>query len=351
MQPFGFLDDDFNQREELAHAVGFIRSLECRLIGRDAFRQAISEREIGRAWEVLREASDGGYENPGERGFSPKGVETAASRRLAQAIRDVASVTPHERVALYFAVGYDFQNLKALLRRELLGEALPLELSPAGFVEPESLVLALGGDSSAKVPLLYQRALSEARSRAVSEGGPAFLDLLLDRQMFSFLFQELRGECAFLKRLFGARADLTNLSAFIRLRARGEGTRLSSEELFVEGGALSRERLSELWLSPLEALQAAFAGSIYREFMEEGLRALKEGEAHAQGFGLLDKLRDDYIMAVATPGRYVAFGPEPLAAFLVAVEAEVTNVRLIMAGKGAGLPPAEITPLLRDTYV
>ncbi len=351
MNPFGFLDDDFNQREELAHAVGFIRSLECRLITRDAFRQATSEREVGRAWEVLREASDGAYENPPDRGLSQKGVEMAAARRLGQAIRDVASVTPHEEVALYFAVGYDFQNLKALLRRELLGETPPLELSPAGFVDPESLVLALGGDSSAGVPLLYQRALSEARSRAVSEGGPALLDLLLDRHMFSFLFQELRKEGAFLKRLFSARADLTNLSAFIRLRARGEGGRLSSEGFFVEAGTLSRERLSELWLSPPEALQAAFSGGIYREFVEEALRALKEGEAYPQGFGLLDKSRDDYIMAIAMPGRYVAFGPEPLAAYLVAVEAEVTNVRLIMAGKSAGLPPAEITPLLRETYV
>ncbi len=351
MQPFGFLDDDFNQREELAHAVGFIRSLECRLISRDAFRAAVSERELSRAWEVLREASRGAYESPGERGLSPRGVEMSVSRRMAQAIRDVASVTPHQQFTLYFAVGYDFQNLKALLRRELLGEALSLELTPAGSVEPESLALAVGGDSSARVPLLYQRALSEARSRAVAEGGPALLDLLLDRHMFAFLCQELRKECAFLKRLFGARADLTNLFAFIRLRARGDGGRLSAEELFVEGGTLSRERLSELWLSPPEALQAAFSGGVYQDFVEEGLKALREGDARPQGFGLLDKLRDDYIMAIATPGRFVAFGPEPLAAYLVAVEAEGTNVRLIMAGKRAGLAAGEIAPLLRETYV
>ena len=49
--------------------------------------------------------------------------------------------------------------------------------------------------------------------------------------------------------------------------------------------------------------------------------------------------------------KYVPFGPEAAAAFLLAKESEIKNLRMILTGKIAGTPKEVISERLRETYV
>ena len=48
--------------------------------------------------------------------------------------------------------------------------------------------------------------------------------------------------------------------------------------------------------------------------------------------------------------KYISFGIEPLIGYLAAKESEIMTVRIIMAGKLAGIPAELIKERLRDTY-
>lgn len=60
---------------------------------------------------------------------------------------------------------------------------------------------------------------------------------------------------------------------------------------------------------------------------------------------------DDRIMIMLEHVRYIALGTEPLVAFWLGKEAEIRNVRIILAAKQAGLTPAETRARLRRLYV
>ena len=65
----------------------------------------------------------------------------------------------------------------------------------------------------------------------------------------------------------------------------------------------------------------------------------------------VDLACDDALLRYLKGAKYVAFGAEPLIGYLAAIEAELTAVRTVMAGRLAGLAPEMITERLRETYV
>ena len=48
--------------------------------------------------------------------------------------------------------------------------------------------------------------------------------------------------------------------------------------------------------------------------------------------------------------KLVAYGEEPVVAYLAAVESEITAVRMILTGRLAGIDPQTIRERLRDLY-
>lgn len=68
----------------------------------------------------------------------------------------------------------------------------------------------------------------------------------------------------------------------------------------------------------------------------------------ASGF---ERWCDDKIMGMLENVRYIALGTEPLVAYYLGKEAEIRDVRIILAAKQAGLSSAEIRSRLRRLYV
>ena len=57
------------------------------------------------------------------------------------------------------------------------------------------------------------------------------------------------------------------------------------------------------------------------------------------------------VTAYLAGARYVAFGEAPLIGYLAARETELTNVRVILSGRLAGLDADTIRERLRESYV
>jgi len=85
----------------------------------------------------------------------------------------------------------------------------------------------------------------------------------------------------------------------------------------------------------------------FRDLFLEGTEALTE----TGKFTTLEKLLDNKLIEYVKSAKYVPFGIEPLAGYLIAKDNEIKIARIILAGKLAGISPELIRERLRETYV
>jgi V/A-type H+-transporting ATPase subunit C len=74
-------------------------------------------------------------------------------------------------------------------------------------------------------------------------------------------------------------------------------------------------------------------------------------EEARQSGAAFEKYCDDALIEYALPAKWVTFGIAPLAAYYLAKEAEVKNVRIVMTCKQNGVPADEIRKRVRRLYV
>ena len=100
-----------------------------------------------------------------------------------------------------------------------------------------------------------------------------------------------------------------------------------------------------------ELIKSALAGTeqlfTYLEttHYSEAAALLKESSAK------YEKWCDDVIMELAEDARMLAFGSEPLAAYFIAKEAEIKNLRILSVCKEFGADKETITERMRKLYV
>ena len=64
----------------------------------------------------------------------------------------------------------------------------------------------------------------------------------------------------------------------------------------------------------------------------------------------MEKTADDIWMSRAKEAKYVPFGAPVLLGYLIALEYQTKNIRIILAGKDTGLSSEIIRERLRATY-
>ena len=81
---------------------------------------------------------------------------------------------------------------------------------------------------------------------------------------------------------------------------------------------------------------------------------MEKGAAHViekNDFSVLEKLCADTLMEYNKTAKYESFGIAPIAAYWLAKEVEIDNLRIILLGKKVDLPPENIIERLREPYV
>ncbi len=86
-----------------------------------------------------------------------------------------------------------------------------------------------------------------------------------------------------------------------------------------------------------------------RVFVALGLRELETAGSTTPP-PAIERMIDDAVTARVQAARGVPFGPEPVFAFLWAARTEALNLRIVAAGRGAGIEPDIIAEDLRQTY-
>ena len=149
---------------------------------------------------------------------------------------------------------------------------------------------------------------------------------------------------AFLAGYVRITVDAANLRSVVRTLRMGKGAEFLKGVLF-RGGNVDTGRILSAVTSG-GSIEEIYTASALREAAAAGAAAIVGGRLTH-----FEKLCDDAVTAYLAGARYVAFGEAPLIGYLAARETELTNVRVILSGRLAGLDADTIRERLRESYV
>jgi V/A-type H+-transporting ATPase subunit C len=140
--------------------------------------------------------------------------------------------------------------------------------------------------------------------------------------------------------------DILNVQTFVRVKQIGKPVEFL-EKVFLEGGRIDLMTFLELY------------GETYQQIGEK-LDLYGFGEAVGRGgaeaaengsFALMEKLCDNLKVRYVKGAQFITAGIEPIAAFYVAKEMELKNLRMVLTGKLVGIPEETLKERLREAYV
>lgn len=318
-----------------------IKSLETRMLTRDKLEQMLDAPTDEDALKFLYEA---GY--PEFRPDRPDEMDAALGTAREEIFSYLIDCAPEDRYFDIFRVKYDYHNLKALLKAKAVGQEPDSMLSEAGRVDLATLREAADGGDTNFLPTEFAEAFASAKEVFDTTGDPQLMDIVLDK----FMFKEKLSMAAFTGSEFlGGYVELMIDAA--NLRAAVRTVRMGKNVDFLEGVLAESSGIA-----PADILTAVRGGgSGLAELYAPTLlsEAAQAGQAALDGDPLteFERLCDDALCSYVADALYVAFGEEPLVGYLAALETEITNIRIIMMGRNAGISPDIIRSRLRATYV
>lgn len=325
---------------EYAFISAKVRSLENGLVTRDQFVRMAMAEDTSAAIAVLRES-----------GIVMKNGASATSREdvLLSVLKDgldaVKSGLPDPAVLGVLEYPYDCSNIKSAIKCGFRGiDPAPL-LFNVGSIDPDAVVSCVKNRDFSLLPRNMALGAEEAVRTFGKTGNPQVIDLILDKACFLDI-----AECAktsripFIVRYCEAKADLTNFMICLRvLRMHcGEYGGILLNDAVVAGGRIVAEAFRTAYTNGEEAL-FDLVGAKYT-YLTERCAAGCELE-------LAERVCDNYCLNLAKAGKKATMGIEVPFAYILALENEVKNVRIILAGKDANLAGDTITERLRDCYV
>ncbi|MCL2152864.1 MAG: V-type ATPase subunit [Oscillospiraceae bacterium] len=249
-------------------------------------------------------------------------------------------IVPDRRLWRMFALYYDIHNMKLVAKERHSGRRHDrLAMSYGSYSLPTIRSAAVRESDD----ILENAALTAGFFEALRAEEMYDIDFILDRTYFRALSQlvEQLG-CPGIARFVLEKTDLYNVSVFFQAMAAGnpkwyfpkafsdQGSYTLREWQAYIGGDMSGLRDFPLWRKYSLIWEAA-----------ESRRQLSEE---------LDVLIDNYLISKTKACKLMAFGIEPICAYFFNKSMEITNIRILLAGKKSGYSAFEIKRRMRIPY-
>ena len=313
-------------------AVGRVRVLEGRLLGRSTFERLVDAADLREQKRILAETHVGRYLDGVE---TAEDVEIGLEASLADLYDEfLAKAGLPASVVSYFQAPHDYANLRLALKARLLGGDGAGRLSSLGGIPSEAFAADGAGLPS------EMRALLTAWDGA--EQAPALDDVeaMVDRALFDALRASASASrLRFLRELTRLRIDLANARLLIRARSKALPPAAIISRL-VSGGSTALNRLAERAprMSLAELARAITDSGVFGGVLEEDLADVKH----------FDVAADAVVAARMLDARMAAGGADPVLAYVLGREAEVLLLRTAVAGRLAGLDRETIRERIRE---
>ena len=316
-----------------------IRSKERNLLDHTRMERMIEAPTVAEAIRILTDLGYEKFEPDNQKEF----IHSMLQRRVGL-FDELVRYVPEPEIIDVFRLKYDYHNLKTIIKtREEDNSNLLIDAGRVGIDDLVNKHEQSGGWDF--LPPMLMKAANEGERVLAETGDPQRSDALMDQFMFQEMHEMATGtKCPYLVRYVETTIDAANLRSVIRTLRMGRSAAFLKEFLF-EGGSVGVD--SVLRAAVNNEVESVFQPTPLKEAAAAGMEVLRNG-GHLMEF---EKLCDNAVLAQAGDARRIPFGVEVVIGYVAAREAELTNVRIIMSGRMAGLSADTIRERLRDSYV
>lgn len=318
-----------------------VKAMETGLLTRERMEQILEAKSDEEAAKILQEC---GYPELGA--ADPEAMDAALSAAREETLSDVMDGAPEPRYIELFKLKYDYHNVKALLKAEAMGTSADRMLMDMGRVSAAVLKEAVRTGELDELPPMLASAVAEAREILDTTRDPQLSDIALDRWTYAdmaALAEDTNSD--FLRGYVAVQIDAANLRALVRTVRMGKSPEFLRGVL-IEGGEIPTDGILTLSANHGSGMSEVYGPTRFAAAAEAGAEALRGGPLTK-----FEKLCDDAVGDYLAGAQYVPFGEAPLVGYLAARETEYTNLRILLMGRGAGLPADVIRSRLRAGYV
>lgn len=234
-----------------------------------------------------------------------------------------------------------FQNLKAAVKQAVRKEEHPGIFLKGTEISGEKMLSWIRERDFEQFPVFMREAAKEAFEAILKTGDGQLCDRIIDRVTLQTMKEEAgkTGEPIFEMYAESAVA-LADIKIAVRSCKTGKG-RSFMEQAMIPCSSLDIQRLIDAAVQNTDAIAEYLEDTVYRE----------GAEALSQSPSAFACWCDNQIIRTIRPQLWEPFSVGPLAAYAIARENEIKNVRIILAGKQSGIPDVKIQERIRDMYV
>ena len=240
---------------------------------------------------------------------------------------------------------YDANNIKAIIKcakRNISPDAM---LTSLGTISADEAKQAFANKDYSVFPANMRTAVAEAEETFAATANPQKIDFIIDKACFADMLATAKQSGIELAlRLVRTKIDLCNIMMTIRIMRMNLGKTAEGilREVYISGGSFEEDTL----VDALALGEESFAHDVVLDKYDSLAAAIEERESLAD----LERRADNLWFAIAKEAKYISFGAEIAIGYMAALEYEVKNIRIILAGTEAGLAPDVIRERLRDCY-
>ncbi len=320
-----------------------VRSVEKNMLTREIAEKMIDAKTIEDSLKVLGNINYGF----GDEYIDSNSYEKLLADEHKKAYDFITSMAPELDYFKMFLYPYDYHNLKVIMKSEYSGVDESDMLVDTGSIDLKMLKFSVNERNFSKLTENMESALNEIIEDFPKTNDPQMIDIILDKYCYNDMLkaaEETKSD--FIIDYVKMQIDAINIKTYVRLKNMSKSWDFFTR-VYMHGGNIGEQIFIKNYDDPLEKFAEHLFVYGFKEIFLEGIDALTE----TGKFTTLEKLLDNKVIEHIKNAKYIPFGIEPLAGYLIAKDNEIKIARIILAGKLAGISPELIRERLRETYV
>ena len=331
-------------RMQFVQGVTRTRVFETRLLTKPLIDRMIDADDIDEVIKILAETE---YSKSLSGVDNPKDYEKILSNELNRVYKVMGEVSVEPIVIDLLALKYEYHNLKVLIKEQEFNKDLSNLYISIATAEPEKLKLAYKDGDFSDIDEEFKRAIEATIMNLHENHDPQQIDITMDRYYFEHLYQMAKDtEIDLFIEYVRDMIDFINIKSAIRMKRQEKDIRFV-EDVILENGNIDKDDILSSYGDSVDNMIQTFKNSKISSALIKGLNSYRETNRLSE----FEKSMDDYLIELIKDSKYVTFGPEPLFAYVLAKEAEIKNLRIIMVSKINNLSPDVIRGRVSDLYV
>jgi len=332
-----------HRRDEYQYPCAVIRGNERTLLSSADINKMAESSGVQAAMNIMAEFGYG----DGKPLDNPRDFEKALKAEQKRVSELVLSVLPEKDELEFLQYPADYHNVKVILKAEVLGISPESYLGEGGIVPADKMALMIKERNYMFMPVQIRDSIEEALEGFAKNRDPQEIDIILDKACYRHMLAAAEAAGSdFVKGYVKLLIDILNVLTFVRLREIKKPASFL-QKVFLEGGNIDEKTLTAMYDDAYQTAAEKLDIFGFAEIMGRGaVNAAETGK-----YALMEKLCDDMKIEYIKGAKFITAGIEPVAAFYIAKENEIKNLRMVLTGKLAGIAEETIKERLRETYV